>query len=263
MRSFSSSTWVARKVAASGPGNTAAPSDSSAAHELARAAVALRCREREHAQLGELAPERARQRARGLAHDRLGAALGAELRDRVGDRLLGVVEREVEAQERRVQRCAVIARRCADAPPSSRRSACEAHAEHVQVVLAREAHRAGELVRLAEQLVGGLGRVGRRGGRRLAGRVARRGFEREPARSLDEHRAHREPVLERLERADRAAELPPPLHVRDGDRRARPTSCRRARPRARRATSCAAPRPSPRRAIRPSARRARAFPPAA
>ena len=67
--------------------------------QLARAAVALRCREREHAELGELAPERARQRARGLAHDRLGAALGAELRHRVGDRLLRVVEREVEAQE--------------------------------------------------------------------------------------------------------------------------------------------------------------------
>ena len=216
-RSFSSSTCVARNVAASGPGNTAAPSDSSAATSsrappspsgVASASTPSSASSRQSAR-GSV-PAVSRTTASGQRSAQNFATASAIACSRV-------VEREVEAQEpadpalRRDR--APVRRRAAELEAQR----LEAHAEHVQVVLAREAHRARELVRLAEQLVGGLGRVGRGGGRRLAGHVLRRGLEREPARSLDQHRAHREPVLERLERADRAAELPPPLHVRDGD----------------------------------------------
>jgi len=62
--------------------------------------------------------------ARG-AGDLIAAAIATELAQRIDDRLLAVVPREIDTHVAMPQRAAATARRCPDTPPCSRRSACK------------------------------------------------------------------------------------------------------------------------------------------
>ena len=107
------------------PDARARPSDSHRRHELDGAALAFRRRDREHAERGELAPQRVRERAAPPPSRPPRVQRSRQkLATRVGDRLLRVVEAEIETGAHDcAQRAAATARRCAARPPSSRRSA--------------------------------------------------------------------------------------------------------------------------------------------
>jgi hypothetical protein len=91
----------------------------------------------------------------------------------------------------------------------------QTHAEDVEIVLACESHGAGQLMGLAKQVARRLRGLGRGHRRRLLGRAACRRLVGEPARALGRYGALGQPMLEGLERADGATELPPPLDVLD------------------------------------------------
>jgi hypothetical protein len=92
-------------------------------HQLAGASDTLGRRNRQHAELRHRLPEAGGEASGGRLHDCVAAAIAAELAGCVVDRLLRIVEGEVEAHYVRHQRASATARRCPATPPASSRSA--------------------------------------------------------------------------------------------------------------------------------------------
>ena len=90
----------------------------------------------------------------------------------------------------------------------------QTHAPDVKIVLVGEADRSGELVGFREDLTRGVQRVGGRGGRKLLGRTLVGRLISEPTAALQRDGAVRQPVLNGLERRDRA---PDPGQRRSGN----------------------------------------------
>ena len=91
---------------------------------LTRSPVALRCSGSQNAQLRQVTPEFDREGVALGAGDVVAAAIATELAQRIDDRLLAVVPREIESHVAMPQRTAATARRWPDTPPCSRRNAC-------------------------------------------------------------------------------------------------------------------------------------------
>ena len=158
-----------------------------------RAAVALGCRQREHAELRQLAPERAREAARGGLQRRVAAALARRsCADRVVDRLLRVVEARgrgsrlpAPARAGRPRAGARRRRPARGAAPASRMLQTCRSCSRVKPI-APVSWCVSRKTRLRG--VGGV-RGGGRG--RLVRRALRGGLVGEPAAALDQHRALR------------------------------------------------------------------------
>ena len=123
-RSRGGSSCAAQMLPASGPGKTARPSASTAATSSPAPPSPSGVAMRQHAELRHRLPEAGGEASGGRLHDRVAAAIAAELAGCVVDRLLRIVEGEVEAHYFRHQRASATARRCPATPPASSRSAC-------------------------------------------------------------------------------------------------------------------------------------------
>ena len=68
------------------------------------------CGDRENTQRGQFTPQLGRKATGGRLHDAFVAAISAELAERIGNGLLAVVEREVDAHDLAPQRARASAR---------------------------------------------------------------------------------------------------------------------------------------------------------
>ena len=95
------------------------------------------------------------------------------------------------------------------ADPGEFRAQCvESHRPRMKRMFSGEADRAGELVRLSEELTRTFERIGRGAGAGLLGRMLVGGLVYQQATAFDAYRALGKPMLHRLKRSDRSAELP-------------------------------------------------------